>query len=65
MASRQETFHRYPDKFFPDDYLVIDIETTGFAPHENYTTQFGVVVVKQRKVVDRGGFLSRCHLPWS
>lgn len=59
MASRQETFYRYPDRFFPDTYLVIDIETTGFAPNEHYITQFGYAYVTDRKLGDRGGFLLR------
>ena len=42
---------------FPDDYLVIDTETTGVKLQCDYITQMGHCLVKGRKVVDRGSFV--------
>lgn len=39
----------------PDDYLVIDLETTGLpdrSGREEYVTQFGYAVVERRKITD-------------
>ncbi len=49
--------HRFPDIFFPETYLVIDIETTGFSPESDYITQFGMAWVHDKKLKDAVGFL--------
>ncbi len=41
---------KFPHKFFPSTYMVFDIETTGFSSRHDYITQFGVAVVRDRKL---------------
>jgi len=46
---------RCPNGVLPEDYLVIDVETTGLpdrSGREEYVTQFGYAVVERRKVTD-------------
>lgn len=57
MESRQKTLHRYPDSYFPESYLVVDIETTGFSPVRDYIVQFGIVHVEGCEVVSKLSFL--------
>lgn len=57
MASKDSNLHKFADWYFPDTYLVIDIETTGFNPEDNYITQFGMAFVSNRVVRDAMGFL--------
>lgn len=48
----------------PDDYLVIDTETTGVFPSVDLVAQFGWVMVRGRKVHDRGSvFLDWTRYP--
>ena len=37
---------------FPEDYTVIDIETTGLNPDENEIIEVGAVKVRDRKIID-------------
>lgn len=46
--------HFYP---LPDDYLVIDCETTGLSPKTDLIVQLGWCETKNRKVVDNGGVI--------
>lgn len=41
----------------PENYLVVDLETSGFDPTKDVILQVGHCVVKDRQVVDRGSFL--------
>lgn len=57
---------RCPNKRIPDDYLVIDLETTGFpnAEREEYVTQFGYAVVQGRKIIDNESTLLKTPPGW-
>lgn len=39
---------------FPDDYLVVDCETSGLAPRDDVVIQLGWALVEGRKLVDQG-----------
>lgn len=57
MASKSDSLHKYPDAFFPDTYMVIDLETTGFSPRSDYITQFALAVIRERKLASNVSFL--------
>jgi DNA polymerase III epsilon subunit-like protein len=42
---------------FPNDYLVVDTETSGTDPRKDVITQMGHCLVKGRKVVDQAGLV--------
>lgn len=44
----------------PDNYIIIDTETCGLEPREDYVLQLGQVIVKDRQVVHQAGL----YLDW-
>jgi DNA polymerase III epsilon subunit-like protein len=42
---------------FPDSYLVVDLETTGFSPHNDYIIDAGWAVVQNNTIVQQVGLL--------
>lgn len=57
---------RCPGGRIPDDYLVIDVETTGLPnmDREEYVTQFGYAVVQGRQIVDNEATLLKTPPGW-
>jgi DNA polymerase III epsilon subunit-like protein len=45
----------------PEDYLVVDFETTGFDPNSDYIVEIGWAEIRQRRITDSGYQL----LDWS
>lgn len=54
-----EIARRCPSGQLPTSYVVLDIETTGFIPGVNPPLQYGVVVVKDNKIIERLSFITK------
>lgn len=50
---------RCPNGVLPSDYVVLDLETNGFIPGVHPPVQYGVVVVKQAKIVEQMSFVTK------
>lgn len=50
---------------FPDDYIVIDIETTGFSPTHNEIIEIGALKVSNGEIIDKYSTLIRTANPLS
>lgn len=57
---------RCPGGKIPDDYLVIDTETTGLPNNgrEEYVTQFGYAVVQGRQIIDNQATMLKTPPGW-
>ena len=44
-------------EFFPNDYFVFDTETTGFDPDVDLVVEWGHVIVRDRKVINRASIV--------
>lgn len=53
----ERLMHRWYGLRFPDDYLAFDFETTGTSRKKDLLLEAGWVIVRERKIVNRGSFL--------
>lgn len=47
------------DSKYPDDYVVIDVETSGLCPEENEIIELGAILVKEHTITERFSILVR------
>nr|MCR4989522.1 PolC-type DNA polymerase III [Lachnospiraceae bacterium] len=48
---------------FDDDFVVFDIETTGFSPEKNRIIEIGAVKISKGKIIDRFSTFVNPHVP--
>ena len=53
LAPVTQKIHQLCGEFFPSDYFVLDTETTGFDRERDLITEWGHVIVRDRKVVNK------------
>lgn len=52
-------------EFFPEDYAVYDLETSGLDPDADRILEVGLLIVREREATLRAGWIINPHYPFS